>query len=72
MLIPQTIKINGVWYKLIPDTKQYKNLVDNICGYIEDNQKIKAEELLEELGNTYGTHLQDYKEAQFAINLNCY
>ena len=46
--------------------------MDNIYGYIEDNQKIKAEALLEELGNTYGTHLQDYKEAQCAINLNCY
>ena len=72
MLIPQTVKINGVKYKLIPDTKHYKNLIDNLYGYIDDNQKVKAETLLEELGSTYGKHLQDYEEAQFAIKLNCY
>jgi len=70
MLIPQTIKINGTKYKLIPATKHYKNLVDNIYGYIDDNQKVKAEALLEELGRTYGKHLQDYKEAKIALQLN--
>lgn len=65
----QNITINGINYKLIPDSTEYNNLIDNLFGYIEDENLEKSLEFLSKLENEWGNHLSSYQEAKELIKI---
>ena len=64
--------INSILYDLmgVPKrTKEYENKVDNLFGYLEDENVEKSEEILNELKKDYGEKDSVVQEAQIVLDI---